>query len=348
LGLENKHSMLFFGFGIFIGLLLTPARCFFANKWLWIGAAVALLLFLPNLLWQYHHDWATLEVLRNVQKTGKNVVLSPAAYIAQQFLLLLPLTAPVWIAGLWFFCFDRMGKRYRVLGVAYLVVLVLLITMKGKNYYLLPAYPMLFAGGAVLWEQILQPKRALHWLQVAFPALVLLGGLAIAPFALPLLPVETYLRYQQALGVKPLRTEVSHTSPLPQIFADMFGWPEMVGTVARVYHALPPDERVKTAILASNYGQAGAIDFFGPYYGLPKAISPHQNYYLWGPRDYTGEILIMLGMDRETVADRCNHVEAAGVVSHLYAMATEHYTIFICRGLKQPLREVWPQWKYWN
>jgi hypothetical protein len=278
------------------------------------------------------------------------VVLSPSEYIARQFLLLLPLTAPVWIAGLWFFFFGKTGAQYRVLGIAYLVTLVLMIALKGKDYYLLPAYPMLFAGGAVLWEQLLQQRRALRWLQVAYPGLVLIGGTVTAPFALPLLPVETYLRYQRAfLGDKPPpRTEVSHTGPLPQHFGDMFGWPEMVAIVARVYHALPPDERAKTAILASNFGEAGAIDFFGPRYGLPKAISPHQNYYLWGPRDYTGEIMIVLQWDRATAEQHCRSVEEAAVVDHPYAMAGERYTIFLCRGLKQPLSEAWPQWKHWN
>jgi hypothetical protein len=250
------------------------------------------------------------------------------------------------MAGLWFFFFTREGARFRLLGVAYGVVLGLMIVLKGKNYYLLPAYPMLFAAGAVLWEQLIQARRSLRWLQVALPLLILAGGLVMAPLALPVLPIETYLHYQRALGVKPLRTEVAHTSPLPQVFADMFGWPEMVETVAHVYHSLQPAERGKVAILARNYGEAGAIDFFGPRYGLPKAISPHQNYYLWGPRDYTGEIMIVLGADRETSKEYCTRVEEAGTVNHPYA--TEYYTIFICRGLKQPLREVWPRWKYWN
>lgn len=349
LGLENKHSMLFFGFGIFVGLLLTPARRFFADKWLWIGGAVAFALFLPNLLWQYQHEWVTLEVLRNVQQTGKNVVLSPPAYIAHQVLILLPLTAPVWLAGLWFFFFNKEGSRYRLLGIAYVVVLMLMIALKGKDYYLQSAYPMLFAAGAVLWERLGQERRSLRWLRVAFPVLLVFGGAFVLPFALPILPVETLLRYQQALGMDELpRTEVGHAGPLPQHFGDMFGWPEMVETVARIYRAFPPEERGKVAILASNYGQAGAIDFFGPRYGLPNAISPHENYYLWGPRDYTGEIMIVLGWDRDTVAEHCTSVEEAGVVNHPYAMANEHYTIFICRGLKQPLQEVWPQWKSWN
>ena len=348
LGLQNKHSTLLFGFGIFAGLLLTSARRFLASRWLWMGGALTLLLFLPNLLWQYHHDWPMLEVLSNVQKTGKNVLLSPLQYMAQQLLLLLPLTAPVWIGGLWFFLFDRQGNRYRLLGVAYLVILGLVIALKGKNYYLLPAYPMLLAGGAVWWEEILKGGRAIRWLRAAVLALLVIGGAIFAPFALPILPIETYLRYQEAIGFQPPRSEVSHIGRLPQYFGDMFGWPEMVETVARVYHSLPHEERSRTAIFARNYGEAGAIDLFGRDYGLPKAISPHQNYYLWGPRNYTGESMIVLGCDRQTVEEYCSRVEEAGVVNHPYAMAEEHYTIFVCRGLKYPLQEVWPRWKHYN
>ena len=348
LGLQNKHSMLLFGLGILVGLLLTSARRFFASQWLWIGAALALLLFLPNLLWQHHHHWPMLEVLANVQKTGKNVVLSPCQYVGQQFLLLLPLAVPVWIAGLWFFLLDRQGSRYRLLGVAYLVILVLMVTLKGKNYYLLPAYPMLFAGGATLWERISEGKRSIRWLQVGFLYLLAMAGVAFSPFALPVLPIETFLRYQQTLGFQPPKSEVGHVGRLPQYFGDMFGWPEMVETVVRIYQSLPSEERAKTAILARNYGEAGAIDFFGRRHGLPKAISPHQNYYLWGPRHYTGESMIVLGYDRETVEEYFSRVEEAGRVDHPYAMAEEHYQIFLCRGLKQPLPELWPQWKHWN
>jgi hypothetical protein len=182
-----------------------------------------------------------------------------------------------------------------------------------------------------------------------YSALLILTALLAAPFALPMLPVETYLRYQQALRFKPINAGARDRSgPLPQHFADMFGWREMVESVARVYYGLPPEERSKAAIFASNYGQAGAVDFFGPRHGLPSAISPNQNYYLWGPRDYTGEIMIVLGWDRATAEQRCNHVEAAATVNHPYSMPKEHYTIFICRGLKQPLGELWPQWKDWR
>jgi hypothetical protein len=348
LGLLNKHSMLFFGFGIFTGLLLTRERHFFKSRWLWISGALALALFLPNLVWEYRHDWATLELLGNVQKTGKNVVLSPLEFIWQQIFILHPLTFPVWLAGLWYFLFDTTGKRYRLLGIAYLVVLVLMIALKGKNYYMLPVYPMLFASGAVWCEETIREKRYLGWLRVAYPLLLVLTGAVFAPLAVPILPVETLLRYQRRLGFEPPKTEVGHRGALPQHFGDRFGWPEMVEKVARVYHNLPPEERAKTAIYANNYGEAGAIDFFGPRWQLPKAISPHQSYFLWGPRDYTGEVIIVLQSKRADVERRCQSVEEAGAVGHPYAMAEEHYTIFICRGLKQPLSELWPSLKHWN
>jgi 4-amino-4-deoxy-L-arabinose transferase-like glycosyltransferase len=336
LGLENKHSMLFFGAGIFAGLLLTRSRRFFASKWLWIAGALALALFLPNVIWEYRHDWATLELLRNVQTSGKNVVLVN------------PLTLPIWLAGLWFFFFDRDGKQFRLLGIAYVVVLVLMIVLKGKNYYMLPIYPMLFAGGAVWWERLLATRRRFNWLKVAYPVLLVLVGAVFAPMLAPVLPVETYLRYQRALGFEPPKTEVGHVGPLPQHFGDRFAWPEMVQQVAQIYNSLPAGERAKTGIYANNYGEAGAIDFFGPRYGLPKAISPHQSYFFWGPRDYTGEQLIVLQSKREDAERNCNSVEAVGTVGHPLAMAEEHYTIFICRDLKQPLKELWPRLKHWN
>ena len=348
LGLLNKHSMLFFGFGVFAGLLLTPARGFFRSRWLWLGGALAFVIFLPNLVWEYRHDWATLELLANVRATGKNVELSPLEFLAQQVLILHPLTLPVWLAGLWYFLFDRDGRRYRLLGVAYVVVLGLMIALKGKNYYLLPIYPMLFAGGAVWWEAALGARRRLRWLKFAYPALLLITGAILAPLAVPVLPVGALVRYQSALGFAPPKTEVGHAGLLPQHFGDRFGWPEMVAEVARVYHALPAEERAVAGIYANNYGEAGAIDFFGPRHNLPKAVSPHQSYYLWGPRDVSGEVLILLQSKRADAERYCGSVEEGPAISHPYSMAEEKYTILICRGLKPPLGELWPLLKRWN
>ncbi|MBS1794411.1 MAG: glycosyltransferase family 39 protein [Acidobacteria bacterium] len=299
LGLMNKHSMVFFGFALVAGLLATKARKAFLDKYFWMGGALAFVIFLPNVVWQFQHDFATLELLQNVQKTGKNVVLSPWQFVVSQIMALLPVTLPVWLAGLWYFLGDRRGRRFRFLGVAYLVLLALMIFLKAKDYYLVPVYPMLLAGGAVFFEDLFEKARRLRFVKYVLPVPIAVLAALVAPVVVPVLPVETLIKYQEAIGFKPPKSEVAHDSPLQQIFGDQFGWPEMVAKVADVYDALPPDERAKAGIYASNYGEAGAIDFFGPRYGLPKAISPHQSYFLWGSRDYTGEILIVLGASKE-------------------------------------------------
>jgi len=136
--------------------------------------------------------------------------------------------------------------------------------------------------------------------------------------------------------------------PLPQWYADQFGWEEMVATVARVYNALPAESRTRTAIFGQNYGQAGAIDLFGPKYGLPKAISGHQNYFFWGPRNYSGESMIVMQGRQEELEKYYTSVEKAASVYHPYSMPYEHFDIFYCRGLKWPLKDVWPRVKNWH
>jgi hypothetical protein len=177
--------------------------------------------------------------------------------------------------------------------------------------------------------------------------LLAVSGAVLAPIGLPVMPPDAFLRYMDTLGIPLPRTERSHTAALPQHYADQFGWEEMVAEVARIYHSLPPEERAKTAIFGDNYGQAGAVDFFGPRYGLPKAISPHQTYYLWGPRDYTGEIAIVIGSLRSDVEAACEQVEEAAVLNHPYALPYENRPIYVCRRLKTPLPELWPRLKRW-
>ncbi|MCU1307178.1 MAG: glycosyl transferase, family 39 [Acidobacteriaceae bacterium] len=347
LGLMNKHSTAFFGLAVLIALLLTPERRFLTTKWIWIASAIVFVIFAPNLLWQIKHHWATLELLRNVQKSGKDVVLSPLAFVGQQIFIMHPLTAPVWIAGIYFFLFDREGKRFRVLGLTFLIFFATMMAMHGKNYYLAPIYPMMLAGGAVLWERWLS-RKSFAWAKFAYPALLVVAGVIGAPLVLPVLPVETFLQFESKLGLSTPKTEVAHKGVLPQHFGDRFGWPEMVEKVAKIYNSLSPEERAKTAIFASNYGEAGAIDFFGPKYGLPKAISGHQNYWFWGPRNYTGEIMIVLQDDHESLESKCASVEEVGMIDHPYAMAEEHNPVFICRGRKKSLQDDWPKLKHWN
>ncbi|HEY7390286.1 MAG TPA: glycosyltransferase family 39 protein [Bryobacteraceae bacterium] len=346
LGLENKHSMLMFGAGIVLGLLLTPQRRWLVNRWFWIGGAIAFLIFLPNLLWNIQHHFPFLELQANIRRNGRDTPLGPLAFFGQEIATMNPLTLPVWLAGLWFFFGTRTGKPFRALGWAWVVTVLVIATLSPRVYYLYPAFPLLFGAGAVMWDRWLEVRAG--WLKLAWPAVMIATGALFAPMAIPVLPPETYLHYTQALHLRQPAIETHKLGLLPQIFADQFGWPEMAADVARVYNGLPAEVRSKTAIFGQNYGEAGAIDFFGPQYGLPPAISGHQSYFLWGPRQYTGESMIVMA-DRQDVLERLfASVQKMARVEHPYSMPYEHFDVFYCRGLKQPLRDLWPRLKNWD
>ena len=347
LGLLNKHSMLIFGFGMVAGVVLTRERRCFRSSWFWLGGLLAFLIFLPNLLWNIQYHFPFLELQANIRADGRNVVLSPWAFWSQEALAMLPLSLPIWLGGLWFFFFAPKGRPYRVLGWTCLVIFVLIFTLNPRIYYLWPAFPILLAGGSVLWEAWLTGPR-LRWIRVAYPSLMVLMGVVLAPTMLPVLRPESYLRYVAAMHLETPTIEKWKLGPLPQIYASQFGWEEMVATVAEVYQSLPPDVRPRTAIFAQNFGQAGAIDLFGPRYGLPKAISGHQNYFFWGPRDYTGESVIVMQGRQEELEKVYTRVEKRAHVSHPYSMPREHFDVFYCRGLKAPLQQVWPTVKNWH
>ena len=346
-GLENKHSMLIFGCGMVVGLLATPARREFRSPWLWIAGLLALVIFLPNLLWNVQHHFPFLEVQANIRRAHRDVALSPLAFIGQEILTMLPLTLPIWLAGVWYFLFSEKGRPFRALGWAWLVTMAVIMIMSPRVYYPWPAFPMLFAAGGVVWESCLAAPR-LQWIKPAWAVLLVIFGAVLAPFAIPVLPVETYIRYSQAIGFQPPKIETHKLGPLPQIYADQFGWEDMVAAVAKVYDGLPPDVRIKTAIFGQNYGQAGAVDLFGPKYGLPKAIGGHQTYFLWGPRGYTGESMIVMAGNQADLESKFASVEKVAHVGHPYAMPYEHFDLFYCRGLKWPLKDVWPNLKNWD
>lgn len=346
-GLLNKHTMLFFGAAVVLGALLTPARKLLWSKWLALGGAIALTIFLPNLIWMVQHDFPMLELLANIRASGRNVALTPVEFMVQQVIMLNPATLPLWLAGLWYFFFHREGKAFRALGWAYLFVLAGLLLTDGRVYYLAPVYPMLFAAGAVAFEGWLRGPR-LRWIGYAYAALIAVAGVLLAPMALPTLDPPAYVRYTRAMGMAPPAIENKASGELPQFFADRFGWPEMAEATAKAYFALPPEQRAKTAIYAENYGAAGAIDFYGPALGLPKAISNHLNYWYWGPRDYTGESVLMLGVDPVEARQVFGKVQVVGRASHRYSMRYQNFPILLGTEPKVSLQEVWPELKNWN
>ena len=343
LGLENKHSTLFFGFAVTMALLLTEHRREFLKPWIWIAGAIAVVLFLPNLIWQVRHHFPTLEDLENVRREGKNVVLGPLAFTLQQIVALHPVLFPVWLAGLIYFLRER---RWRVLGLTFVVLFVAMELERAKDYYLFPIYPMLFAGGAVVLERWLRSRAA--WARLAVAAVIAILALPIVPLATWMLPPETYLAYAQALGIKSQKAEVHHEGPLPQPIGDQFGWPELTQEVAGIYNSLPADLRARTGIIAGNYGEAGAIDLFGPKYGLPTAIADHQSHYYWGPPQRSYDAFIVIQWDQDDVERLCTSWEAPVVHHHPFGMGEENRAIYLCRGPRFDLRQRWDRWKHWN
>ena len=342
LGMENKYGVAFFVLGVAAGLIATRERKWLASRWMWIGAAAAIAIFLPNLIWLARHDFPFLELMRNVRASGRDVVRAPIPFILDQALIMNPISFPLWLAGVaWLF-----WSRYRVLGWTFVVVLMTFMVLGGKDYYVAPLYPMAFAGGALAFESITRERA--RWSRAVYLAVLVAVTAALAPMAAPILKPESFSRYQKAIGLDPPQIEHHDNGPLPQWFADEFGWEDMVREVARVYDSLSPEDRAHTAIFGNNYAEAGAIDFYGPKYGLPAAVSSHQNYWYWGPRDYDGGIVIVLGSDSTGDREHFRSVEVAGHVGHPYARRDRHFPVLVCRGLIVDLRAFWPSAKKWG
>jgi hypothetical protein len=337
--------MLFFGSGIAVGLLLNPARKQFARIEIWLALTIAFQIFLPNLLWEIHNGYPTIALLHTVIGTKYSTV-SPLTYVGEQFLLVNPLAAPFWLAGLYFFLFDHEGRKYAVLGYAYLVVLLEMILLHGKIYYLAPTYIMLLAGGAVWWEREIF-SRASGWLKPVALAPIILSGIIAAPLAMPILPVATAVKYCAFFGVQDVKVENVPLNSLPQLFGDMFGWQEQVQAIARAVYSVPDDQRAQVTLLAYNYGEAGAIDYFGKRYGLPRAISGHNQYGAWGPRGASGDVVVAIGFTRERLDRAFGEVQAFETISPEYALPEESgLTIYICRQPRKDLSTSWSEWTY--
>ena len=345
-GFETKYSVAFLLLGLFVGVVLTPQRRFLKSPYLWLGVLACGLIALPNLLWEIRNHYPFLELMHNIRMGNRDIVRGPVAFIADQAQIMNPILFPLWVGGLIWLFFAPAGRRYRVLGWTFMVVLTTFIVLKGKSYYLTPIYPMLFAAGAVGFERVTSCR--LGWTRAAYAVVVVITGALLAPMSVPILPVEKFLAYEKALHLQPPEFEHQRNGPLPQWFADEFGWEEMVQKIAEVYNSLPPQERAHTAIFSNGWGEAVAVDFLGPKYGLPKAISPHNQYWLWGPRDYTGDTVIVLRSSGRGDREHFASVEDMGAVQHPYSRRDEWFHIWLCRGLKGNLQEVWPKLKHYD
>ncbi|HOC25223.1 MAG TPA: glycosyltransferase family 39 protein [bacterium] len=347
LGLLNKYSVGFLVAGLGAGLLLTAQRRHLLDRRFWLGALIASLLFLPHILWQVNNDFPSLEFMRRAAGE-KNVALAPLEFLIGQFMQSGFAQSLLWLLGLAFFGFHPSARKVRLFAWAFVLILAVMLLTHAKVYYLTPVYMPYIAAGAVLMERVRwQGVRPIFTI-----ALVLLSAL-VMPFALPVLPVDKFVAYQNALGITPKAEEHSPLEELPQYYADMFGWEEMVGQVAAIYRQLTPEEQTGCVIYVRNYGQAAAIDFFGRRYGLPPALCPHNNYWLWGRSrlNQPMTVAIIMGAHRtteENLADlqgpgRFTQVELAATTHHSYAMPHENgRQFFICRGPQFSLAQIWP------
>ena len=355
LGLLNKYSVGFMCAGLAGGLLLTPHRRQLATGRFWAGASIALLLFLPHIVWEISKGFPTLEFMRNASQI-KNARIGVWEFIRGQFDGMNYMNAPLWLLGLAYFFFHPEGKRFRPLAWMYVLVFLAMIAGNGKVYYLSAAYPVLLAGGAVSLERFVAGpsgarawNRPRGWVRVAYPALLVLWMLVGLPFTVPVLPVERFIEYEKFLGVTPKAEERSSVGELPQYYADQFGWEELAAGVAKIYNTLTPEEQRQCVIFVRNYGEAAAIDFFGKSYGLPPALCAHNSYWMWGPGERTGNIAIILGHDRllqdnlNDLKRRYRHVELAGATESRYAMPYENgRLIFVCREMNTTFQILWP------
>lgn len=349
LGLQEKYTIAVFGFAVVVGLVFTPERRFLANKWIWVGGVVAFFIFLPNLLWNVANHWPFAELMRNIKADGRDVVLSPWQYFAQQTLLTNPFAAWIWIAGLAALLLAKRFRSYRFLGMAYIVSFAVIAALHGKNYYLAPIYPVLIAAGSVVVDEWIEKRRS-AWLKPVIAVVLIAGGGLLAPIVIPVLSPDHFIAYMARLPIKPPRSEHSHErAALPQHYADQFGWDEIVAKTAEVWNSIPPAERKECGIFAQDYGQAGAIDFLGRKYGLPPALSGHQTWWLWGPRGYTGSCLIVLDDDRETLEQKFDQVQFMGTSADNPYALEKQIPFFIVRGPRfGSLEEAWPRLKKWR
>jgi len=350
IGLENKYTILVFGFGIVAGLMLTPERKAFFHKWIWIAGLIAFAIFLPNLIWNLQNHFPFLELMQNIRASGRDVVLSPINFMVAQIFLMTPVTFPVWLIGALYFLFLRDGKPFRVLGWTFLIVLLVLMATHGKDYYATPIYPFLFAGGAVVIEKF-STFRHLAWIRTVTLAVLVVGILYFLPMGVPVLSPENYLRYQASLPFKMQPQEKSMMAePMIHTYSWCFGWEEMVAGAAEAYNRIPPAERQDAAIFSNDFAAAGAVDIIGPRYNLPKAIGGHQSYWLWGPRQYSGRIMILLGETEKEARDFFNEVIVVKELHHPYAAPWENRPVLLCRGPKRfrTLAEYWPKLKNWD
>jgi hypothetical protein len=344
LALMNKIGMLWFGIGFFLSLLLTKERHWLTTKWPYLAAGMALIIFSPYMLWNAMHDWATIEFLGSTAQ--KYSTQNNFTFLSGQLLINNPANIMVWLPGLIYFITFRQDNKGSQIFIIFLTILgILLINVHSKPEYLAPIFVVLFIGGGLALESWTQKRKWIAHLIIANQCL----GFIATPLAIPILPVEKYIAFSQAIGIAPSTGEAHELSELPQFYADMFGWENQVKAIAKVYHALPEEDKTRCAIFGDNYGRSGAVDYYADQYDLPLSIGRHNNYWIWGPGDYKGDLMIILSDEVGDKSELFEEVIEMGTVHSKYAIPYENnLKVYLCKNLRKPLDELWPKIKSFN
>jgi 4-amino-4-deoxy-L-arabinose transferase-like glycosyltransferase len=343
LGLLIKFSIAIIGASVFIALLALPERRSFKTPWPWLAAAIALAIGGPSIAGQVHTGWTALLYERELAAV-QLVHITVAGFLASQ-VQMLGLGAAVAAAGLWAYGRER---EVRVVGVSCIVALGIILAFRGKAYYLLPVYPALVGAGAAWTERATQPpaRAAARYgmlVRAAAIAIVVAYGALALPFGLPVLSPAAMARYAAAGPKAGVTTNTDRVLRLPQDYADMLHWRERVLAVAHVYDALPPAERAEAVIGATNYGEAGAIDYYGPSLGLPNAICGCGSYWFFGPGSKRGEVLVTIGVQEAQLRQLYHRVTPAGrVVDTLAVPEEQDAPLYVSTEPVRTLQDLWP------
>lgn len=293
LGLMTKYSIAFLIIALCIASFFSKQRKWYGTKYPYLAMLIALLIFLPNLIWQWQHHYPVLDHMRELAET-QLVHVDTVHFFVDQFQNQLA-GSMIWVAGLLYLLFSRNMRDFRMFGIGFLLLLAMIYILGGKTYYTLGIYPVLFVFGGLALEHVIHQS----WIRWALTGLIVISNAAFIPFSIPFIAPEKMQSYcafmKENLGMEgPLRWEDGTLQSIPQDYADMFGWEEMVEKVSRIYHALPDSTRSQCHIYGGSYGHAGAIHYFRRKYELPEAHSLSASFMIWAPSniDFDHQILI--------------------------------------------------------